>query len=267
MARQDALSIYINATTKDKLVEVYGEVLEAVQLGAVSEQIKNKNYSGDPESGSVEIDRFKNAAVQETSQETSQPTSQEGKTKKTNVALIVIIVLLPVIILVVIFTVGLTTFIFNTASATLDEEIIKKETKEETEKEIDNIFNSDTEFENTTDLISSTTGDTLKDENTAYPWINDFNIEFGEFTAIKNDYFYDTKLEVVVMNKTNEKKSFIIYVNAIRPDRSVVEKDIILIDNLDAGEKTKVEIFNYLNSSIIEDMKKAKFEVSGFAVE
>lgn len=63
MARQDALSIYTDSSTKDKLAETYGEVIEAVQKGAISEQIKNKNYSGDPTTGSVEIDRFKNATV------------------------------------------------------------------------------------------------------------------------------------------------------------------------------------------------------------
>lgn len=63
MARQDALSIYIDNETADKLAETYGKVIEAVQKGAISEQIKNKNYSGDPTTGSVEIDRFKNATV------------------------------------------------------------------------------------------------------------------------------------------------------------------------------------------------------------
>lgn len=63
MARQDALNIYIDSTNKDKLAETYGEVIEAVQKGAISEQIKNKNYSGDPTTGSVEIDRFKNATI------------------------------------------------------------------------------------------------------------------------------------------------------------------------------------------------------------
>lgn len=67
MARQDALSIYTaesGATkTMDKLAEIYGEVIELVQKDAISEQIKNKNYSGDPTTGSVEIDRFANATV------------------------------------------------------------------------------------------------------------------------------------------------------------------------------------------------------------
>ena len=63
MARLDANSIYINDNDKDKLAETYGEVIEAVQKGAISEQIKNKNYSGDPTTGTVEIDRFKNAQI------------------------------------------------------------------------------------------------------------------------------------------------------------------------------------------------------------
>lgn len=65
MARQDALSIYISDEEKDKLAETYGEVIESVQKGAVSEQIKNKNYSGDPTTGSVEIDRFANANIKD----------------------------------------------------------------------------------------------------------------------------------------------------------------------------------------------------------
>lgn len=63
MARTDALSIMTNTTTRDKLAEVQGFVIEAVQKGAVSEKMKNTEYSGDPANGSVEIDRFKNAQV------------------------------------------------------------------------------------------------------------------------------------------------------------------------------------------------------------
>ena len=64
MARTDALSIYTNAagSTADKLAESYGKVIESIQKGALSEQLKNKDYSGDPTTGSVEINRFKNSA-------------------------------------------------------------------------------------------------------------------------------------------------------------------------------------------------------------
>lgn len=66
MARQDAMSITTDgASTKDKLAESYGKVIEAIQAGAISEQIKNTDYSGDPTSGSVEINRFANAKSQD----------------------------------------------------------------------------------------------------------------------------------------------------------------------------------------------------------
>lgn len=81
MARQDALSIYIDDETKDKLAETYGQVIEAVQKGAVSEQIKNKNYSGDPSTGSVEIDRFKNATINDLG--TARKAAEGDKLKNT----------------------------------------------------------------------------------------------------------------------------------------------------------------------------------------
>lgn len=76
MARENALNIYIDNSTKDKLAESYGNVIEAIQKGAISEQIKNKNYSGDPTTGSVEIDRFKNAGIDDLG---TARTAEKGK--------------------------------------------------------------------------------------------------------------------------------------------------------------------------------------------
>ena len=62
MARTDALSITTNGSTADKLAESYGKVIGSIQKGAISEKIKNTDYSGDPTTGSVEVNRFNNAA-------------------------------------------------------------------------------------------------------------------------------------------------------------------------------------------------------------
>ena len=62
MARTDALSITTNGSTADKLAESYGKVIDSIQKGAISEKIKNTDYSGDPTTGSVEVNRFNNAA-------------------------------------------------------------------------------------------------------------------------------------------------------------------------------------------------------------
>lgn len=59
MAKENALAIYLaNGSTKDKLTESYAELIDMIQKGAVSQQIKNTNLSGDPESGSVEARRM-----------------------------------------------------------------------------------------------------------------------------------------------------------------------------------------------------------------
>ncbi len=65
MAKTDTLSLYLsNGSTKDKLAEAYAEVVDMVQKGAISQQIKNTALSGDPESGSVEVRRLMTSASQ-----------------------------------------------------------------------------------------------------------------------------------------------------------------------------------------------------------
>lgn len=58
MARTNALNM-----TATQLAELQGQVIEAIQKGAVSERLKNRDFSGDPTTGSVEFNRFKNAAL------------------------------------------------------------------------------------------------------------------------------------------------------------------------------------------------------------
>ena len=63
MARTDTESIVTSGSTKDKLSELTGQLIEGIQRDALSQILKNTNYSGDPTTGSVEINRFKNATV------------------------------------------------------------------------------------------------------------------------------------------------------------------------------------------------------------
>jgi len=61
MARLTSLSVLLDPTGKDLLQELYGQVIENVQKGTISNIIKNTLLSGDPTSGSVEAKRFANA--------------------------------------------------------------------------------------------------------------------------------------------------------------------------------------------------------------
>lgn len=61
MAKTDALSILESTEVKEKLKELDGNLIEAIQKDALSNRLKNTEYSGDPTSGSVVINRFKNS--------------------------------------------------------------------------------------------------------------------------------------------------------------------------------------------------------------
>lgn len=59
MAHTSTLGITISdGNTLDALMEKYAEVIDMVQKGAISQQIKNINLSGDPEAGSVVVRRM-----------------------------------------------------------------------------------------------------------------------------------------------------------------------------------------------------------------
>lgn len=61
MAKTDALSILESQDVKDKLAEIDGNLIESIQKDALSMVLKNTEYSGDPTSGSITINRFKNS--------------------------------------------------------------------------------------------------------------------------------------------------------------------------------------------------------------
>jgi len=57
---EDALSIELQTTGKDKLAEEYGKVIENINADTASSRLKNTELSGDPSTGSVNAKRFVN---------------------------------------------------------------------------------------------------------------------------------------------------------------------------------------------------------------
>lgn len=60
MARIDALNILNESSTKEKLAESYGKVIENIEKTTISSLLKNKDLSGDPSTGTVEAKRIQN---------------------------------------------------------------------------------------------------------------------------------------------------------------------------------------------------------------
>lgn len=60
MARIASLNVLLTTTGNDYLAEQYGAVIENVQKGTISQQLKNVNLSGTPGAGTYEAKRFAN---------------------------------------------------------------------------------------------------------------------------------------------------------------------------------------------------------------
>ena len=89
----------------------------------------------------------------------------------------------------------------------------------------------------------------------------DFDIEFDEFKVTNNGYTYDTSLEVVITNNSNQQKSFFITIEAIDEEGTRLDTDMIMADRLNPGQKVKLEAFEYVPQEKIEQYKSATFKV------
>ena len=89
----------------------------------------------------------------------------------------------------------------------------------------------------------------------------DFDVEFDEFKVTNNGYTYDTSLEVVITNNSNQQKSFFITIEAIDEEGTRLDTDMIMADRLNSGQKVKLEAFEYVPQEKIEQYKSATFKV------
>jgi hypothetical protein len=87
MAKIDSLSILLDPEGQDKLAELYGGVIANVQKRTLSSALKNKNLSGDPTSGTVEVKRYANAYSQEYGTARSNGSGNYVKAKPVTIAI------------------------------------------------------------------------------------------------------------------------------------------------------------------------------------
>ena len=116
-------------------------------------------------------------------------------------------------------------------------------------------------WSNTLDNISNDLN-TISGDNTEEVLKNNVDVSFGNFEVIEEEYgFTDTKLEVKITNKSNEKKSFSIQIEAIDDNGTRIDTDTIYINNLGEGQSQTEKAFTYVSSEKIESLKKARFNV------
>jgi hypothetical protein len=83
----------------------------------------------------------------------------------------------------------------------------------------------------------------------------DFDVEFDEFKVTNNGYTYDTSLEVVITNKSNQQKSFFITIEAIDEEGTRLDTDMIMADRLNPGQKVKLEAFEYVPQAYLHSQQ------------
>ena len=92
---------------------------------------------------------------------------------------------------------------------------------------------------------------------------NDVTVDVGKFSVKTDEYgLATTKLPVTVTNKLSEKASFSITVEALDKDGARIESDTAYANDLAAGQTQKLNVFEYVSSEKLKDMKKATFKVS-----
>lgn len=86
------------------------------------------------------------------------------------------------------------------------------------------------------------------------------DVEIGNFEVSGDEFFTNTKLNVKVTNKTNEKKSYSIKIEAVTEDGTRIEESTVYANDLNAGQSQNLEAFT-LSSGKAEQLKSATFKV------
>ncbi len=103
---------------------------------------------------------------------------------------------------------------------------------------------------------------TITGDNTEEVLKNNVDVTFGSFIGNVDEYgFTDTKLPVNVTNKSNEKKSFSIEIEAVDANGTRIDTDTIYISNLNPGQTQSETAFEFVSSDKVNDLKTAKFNV------
>ncbi|WP_131811734.1 FxLYD domain-containing protein [Mycolicibacterium peregrinum] len=89
---------------------------------------------------------------------------------------------------------------------------------------------------------------------------NELEVTFGEFTRTDTKYRKDGKLPVTFRNKSGEKASFYVQVEALDADGNRVAEDTASVTSLSPGQSTTEDLFTF--SEDVEKIQGATFRVA-----
>lgn len=90
----------------------------------------------------------------------------------------------------------------------------------------------------------------------------DVEVTIGDYSISKDQYgLVKSDLPVTVKNLLNEPSSFWINIEAVDANGSRINDDTVIINDLGAGQSTKLEAFAFVSSDDYEAMKNASFNI------
>lgn len=90
----------------------------------------------------------------------------------------------------------------------------------------------------------------------------DVEVTIGDYSINKDQYgLVKSNLPVTVKNLLNEPASFWINVEAVDANGSRINDDTVIVNDLGAGQSTKLDAFAFVSSDDYEAMKNASFSI------
>lgn len=95
---------------------------------------------------------------------------------------------------------------------------------------------------------------------------NSVDVTLGQFvfnTGTEVDYTYDdtTKLPVTIKNKSSEKASFSVKIEAVDASGNRIADDTVYVSDLNPGQSQVEDAFKYVESDKLEAVKTATFKI------
>lgn len=115
----------------------------------------------------------------------------------------------------------------------------------------------DEAMDQSTQQLNKTTGDATDDILGV-----DVEVTIGDYSISKDQYgFVKSDLPVTVANLLNEPASYWINVEAVDASGARIDDDTVIVNDLGAGQRTKLSAFAYVSSDDYQAMKNAKFNI------
>lgn len=87
------------------------------------------------------------------------------------------------------------------------------------------------------------------------------DVKLGKLVVKRDKYFTETKLPVALKNKTQEKASFSVRIEAVDASGKRITDDTIYANDLGAGQSVDMDAFKYIESDKLPEVEKATIKV------